>query len=154
MIPLPAAHQVAVSLTIPQSRLKFMSIESVMLPNHLILFPSSPLSLIFPSIRIFFSELALYIRWPKYWSFSFSISPSNEYSELISFRTDWFDLLAVQATLKSPPAPWFESTNSSGLSHVLSELFTTTHPSWMALHGMAYSFIELQALSPQQDCDS
>ena len=117
-------------------------------------FPLPLLSLIFLSIRIFFNELALYIRWPKYWSFSFSISPSNEYSELISFRTDWFDLLAVQATLKSPPAPWFESTNSSGLSHVLSELFTTTHPSWMALHGMAYSFIELQALSPQQDCDS
>ena len=84
------------------SLLKLMSIESVMPSNHLILFcrllllPS-----IFPSIRVFSNQLALCIRWPKYWSFSFSISPSNEYSGLISFRTDWLDLLAVQGTLKS-----------------------------------------------------
>ena len=79
-----------------------MSIESVMPFNHLILCcPPLLLPSIFPSIRIFFKELALHIRWPKYWSFNFSISPSDEYSGLISFRIDWLDLLAVQGTLKS-----------------------------------------------------
>jgi len=79
-----------------------MSIESVMPSNHLILCrPLLPLSSIFPNISVFSNESALYIRWPKYWSFSFSISPSNEYSGLLSFRIDWFDLLAVQGTLKS-----------------------------------------------------
>ena len=79
-----------------------MSIESVMLPNHLILYCSLLLlPSIFPSIKVFSNELTLHIRGPKYWNFSFSISPSNEYSELISFRIDWFDLLAVQRTLKS-----------------------------------------------------
>ena len=90
------------SITNSWSLLKLMSIESVMPSNHLIL--CSPLLLlpsIFPSIRVFSNESFLCIRWPKYWSFSFSISPSNEYSELISFRMDWFDLLAVQGTLKS-----------------------------------------------------
>ena len=90
------------SFTVSQSLLKFTSIESMMPSKHLIL--SRPLLLlpsIFPSIRVFFSELALLIRWPKYWSFSFSLSPSNEYSGLISFRIDWFDLLEVQRTLKS-----------------------------------------------------
>ena len=99
-----AAHQASLIFTISQSllKLKFMSIESVMPSNHLILccrlllLPS-----IFLNIRVFSDELALHIRWPKYWSFSFSISPSNGYSELISFRIDWFDLLAVQGTLKS-----------------------------------------------------
>ena len=92
----------SMSFTISQSLLKLMSIESVMPSNHLILYhlllllPS-----IFPSITVFSSESALHIMWPKYWSFSFSISPSNEYSGLMSFRTDWFDLLAVQGTLKS-----------------------------------------------------
>ena len=80
---------------------KFMSIDSVMLSNHLILCCPLLLSSIFPSIRVFSNELALCIRWPKYCSFSFSISPSNEYSGLIFFRIDWFDLLAVQGTLKS-----------------------------------------------------
>ena len=81
---------------------QFMSIELVMPSNHLILCrPLLLLPLIFPSIRVFSSESALWIRWPKYWSFSFSISPSNEYSGLISFRIDWFDLLSVQGTLKS-----------------------------------------------------
>ena len=88
------------SITSSRSLLKLMSIESVMPPNHLILCrPLLPLPSIFPSIRVFSNELALCIRWPKYWSFS--ISPSNEYSGLISFRMDWFDLLAVQGTLKS-----------------------------------------------------
>ena len=78
-----------------------MSIKSVMSSNHLILCPLQLLSSIFPSIRVFSNESALHIRWPKYWSFSFSISLSNEYSGLISFRTNWYDLLAVQGTLKS-----------------------------------------------------
>ena len=82
--------------------LKLMSIESMMPSNHLILFcPLLLLPSIFPNIRVIFNELAVRIRWPKYWSFGFSISPSNEYSGLISFRIDWFDLLAVQGTLKS-----------------------------------------------------
>ena len=97
-----AACQASLSFTISRSLLKLMSIELVMTSNHLIL--SQPLLLlpsIFPSIRVFSDKSALHIRWPKYWSFSFSISSSNEYSELISFRIDWFDLPAVQQTLKS-----------------------------------------------------
>ena len=94
-------HQASLSFTISQSLLKFMFIESVMLSNHLILYrPLLLLPLVFPSIRVFSSESVPLIRWPKYWSFSFRISPSSEYSELISFRIDWFDL-AVQGTLKS-----------------------------------------------------
>ena len=100
--PWAAAHQASLSFTISYSLLRFMSIESVMLSNHLILCHSLLLlPSIFPSIRIFSSELVLHIRWPKYWSFSISISPSNEYLGLIFFRIDWFDLLAVQRTLKS-----------------------------------------------------
>ena len=96
-----AACQFSLSFTISWILLKLMSIESVMLSNHLILcHPLLLLSSIFPNLRVFSSELVLHIRWPKYWSFSFSISPSNEYSGLISFRMDWFDLLAVQGTLK------------------------------------------------------
>ena len=97
-----AAHQASLSFTISQSLLKLMSTESVMPSNHFILCHSNILlPSIFSSIRVFSNESALHIRWPKYWSFSFSISPSNEYSGLISFRIDWFDLLAVQGTLKS-----------------------------------------------------
>ena len=99
--PWTAAHQASLSFTISQSVLKFMSIESVMPCNHLVLCPLLLLPPIPPSIRVFSSESALHIRWPKYWSFSFSISSSSEYSGLISFRIDWFDLLAVQGTLKS-----------------------------------------------------
>ena len=99
--PWTAAHQALLSITISQSFLKLMPIELMMPSNHLILcHPLLLLPSIFPSIRVFSNELALLIRWPKYWSFSFSISPSNEYSGLISFRTDWFDLLAVQGTLE------------------------------------------------------
>ena len=102
MTPWTAAHQAPLSFTICQSFLKFMSIEFVMLSNHLILCrPLLLLPFIFPSIRVFSSESALHIRWPKHWSFSFSISPSNEYSGLISFKIDWLDILAVQETLKS-----------------------------------------------------
>ena len=100
--PWTATHQASLSITNSQSLPKLMSIESMMPSNHLILchplllFPS-----IFPSIRVFSNESALCIRWPKYWSFSFNISPSNKHSELISFRMDWLDLLAVQGTLNT-----------------------------------------------------
>ena len=100
--PWTAAHQASLSFTIPWSLLKLMSIESVLPSHHLILcHPLLLLPSIFPSIRVFSKESVLHIRWPKYWSFSFSISPSNEYSGLISFRIDWFDVFAVQGTLKS-----------------------------------------------------
>ena len=100
--PWTAACQASLSFTISQGLLKLISIESVMPSNHLILCcPFLLLPSIFPSIRIFSNESALHIRWPRYWSFSLSISPSNEYSGLISFRIDWLDLLAVQGTLKS-----------------------------------------------------
>ena len=102
MTPWSAACQASLSITNSRSLLKLVSIESVMPSNHLILchpllLPSS----IFPSIRVFANGSVLRIRWPKYWSFSFNVSPSNEYSGLISFRMDWLDLLAVQGTLKS-----------------------------------------------------
>ena len=97
-----AACQAPLSFTTSWHLLKLMSVESVMPSNHLILCrPRLLLPSIFPSIRIFSNESVFSIRWPKYWSFSFIISPSNEYSGLISFRNDWFDLLAVQGTLKS-----------------------------------------------------
>ena len=100
--PRTATRQASLSFTIYQSLLKLMSIELVMPSNHLILCCSLLLlPSILPSIRVFSSELTLHIRWPKYWNFSFSVSPSSEYSGLISFRTDWFDFLVVQGTLKS-----------------------------------------------------
>ena len=100
--PRTAACQAPLSLSVSQSLIKLMSIESVMPPSHLVLCRNLLLlPSIFPSIRVFSNELAFHIRWPKYWSFSFSISPSNEYSDLVSFRMDWFDLLSVQGTLKS-----------------------------------------------------
>ena len=102
MTPGTAACQASLSITISQSLLKLMSIESVMPSNHLILcHPLLLLPSIFPSVRVFSNESAVYIRWPKYRCFNFSISPFNEYSGLISFRIDRFDLLAVQGTLKS-----------------------------------------------------
>ena len=102
MTPWTAAHQSSLSITNSQSLPKLMSIELVMQSNHLIL--CHPLLLppsIFPTIRVFSSESVLRIRWPEYWSFSFSINPSNEYSGLISFKIDWFDLLDVQGPLRS-----------------------------------------------------
>ena len=100
--PWTAAHQASLSITNSWSLLKLMSLEIVMPPNHLILHhPLLLLSSIFSSIMVFSNESVLHIRWPKYWSFCFSISPSKEYSGLISFRMDWLDLLAVQETLKS-----------------------------------------------------
>ena len=107
--PWTAAHQAFLSITNSRSLLKFTSIESVTPSNHLILcHPFLLLPSIFPSIRVFSKESALRIRWPKYWSFSFSVSPSNEYSGLISFRIDWFDLLAVQ---EASPTPQFKSSS-------------------------------------------
>ena len=100
--PWTAAHQASLSNTITQSLLKLMSIESVMSLKHLIFcHPLLLLPSIFPSIRVFSNKSVLCIRWPKYWSFSFNISPSNVHPGLISFRMDWLDLLAVQGTLKS-----------------------------------------------------
>ena len=101
MTPWTAASQASLPITNSWSLLKLISIESVMPSNHLIFCHPLLLPSIFPSIRGFSNDSALRIRWPKYWSFSFSISPSNEYSGLISFRMDWLDLLAVQGTLKS-----------------------------------------------------
>ena len=116
-MPWTATEHASLSITNSQSLLKLMPIESVMPSNHLILYHSLlfPPS-IFPSNRVFSNESALHIRWPKYWSFSFNISPSNEHPGLISFRMDWLDLLAVQRTLKSSPTPQFKSINSSALS--------------------------------------
>ena len=102
VIPWTAACQISLSINNSRTLLKLMSIESLMLSNHLTLcHPLLLLPSVFPSIRVFSNESVLRIMWPKYWSFSFSISPSNEYSGLISLRMDWLDLLAVQRTLKS-----------------------------------------------------
>ena len=106
-------------------------IESVMPSNHLILcYPLLLLPSIFPSIRVFSNESALHIGWPKYWSFSFNISPSNEHPGLICFRMDWLDLLAVQGTLKSSPTPQFKSTHFFVLSFLYSPTLTSIHDYW------------------------
>ena len=112
--PRTAARQASLSVTSSRSSLKLMSIESVMPSNQLIL--SRPLLLLpstFPSIRVFSNESTVRIRWPEYWSFSFSISPSNEYSGLISFKMDWLDLLVVQDAQESSPTPQLKSINNS-----------------------------------------
>ena len=116
--------------TVSWSLLKFISFESVILTKHFILY--CPLLLIFPSIiRVFSSELAFCIRWPKYWSFSFSISPSNEYSRLLSFRTDWFDF-AVQRTLKREisPVPQFKDITSLALSFPYGPILISVPDYW------------------------
>ena len=101
--PWTTARQASLTVTISRSLLKLMSVESVMPSNHLILCrPLLLLPSVFPSSRVFSSESALHIRWPNYWSFSFNIGPSSEYSGLISFRIDWLDLLAIQEALESP----------------------------------------------------
>ena len=133
-----AARQASLSITNSRSLLKLMSIELMMPSNHLILCcplflpPSS-----FPSTRVFSNESALHIRWPKYWSFSFNISPSNDHPGLISFRMDWLDLLAVQGTLKSllqhhstKATPPFKSINSSALNFLYSPTPTSIHDYW------------------------
>ena len=129
----PGHHQ------LPELTQKFMSIESVMPSNHLIL--CHPLLLppsIFPSIRVFSNESTLRFRWPKYWSFSFSISPFNEYSGLISFRTDWLDLLAIQETLKS--LLQHHSSKASVLWHSAFFVVQVSHPYMTSLSlGSSYS---------------
>ena len=126
--PWTTACQASLSITNSRSLLKLMSIESVMPSNRLML--CRPLLLppsIFPSIRVFSKELFLHIRWPKYWSFSFSISPSNEYSGLIFFQIDWF---AVQGTLESSPTPQCKSINSLVLNFLYSPTLTSIHDYW------------------------
>ena len=125
--PWTAEHQTSLSITNSWSLLKLMSIKSVMPSNHLIL--CRPLLLatsIFPNIRVFSSESVLYIRWPKYWSFSFNSSPSNEYSGLISFRMDWLDLPVVQGTLKS--LLQHHSSKASILQHSAFFMVQLSHP--------------------------
>ena len=127
MTPWTAARQATLSITNSWSLLKLMSIESVMPPNHLILcHPLLLLPSIFPSIRVFSNELVLCIQWPKYWSFSFSIGTSSEYSGLISFRMDWLDLLAVQGTLKS--LLQYHSSKASILRHSAFFIVQLSHP--------------------------
>ena len=121
-----ATCQASLSITNSQSLLKFMSIELVMPSNHLIICRPLLLPSIFPSIRVFSNESVLCIKWPKYWSFGFSISPSNEYSGLISFRIDWFDLLAVQGTLKSLLQQ--HSSKASILRHSAFIMVQFSHP--------------------------
>ena len=129
--PCTAARQASLSITNSQNLPKLMSIESVMPSSHLILcHPLLLLPPILPRIRVFSNESTLHIRWPKYWSFSFSISPSNEHPGLISFRMDWLDLLAVQGTLKSLLQHQFKSINSSALSFLHSPTLTSIHDYW------------------------
>ena len=135
--PWTAAGQASLSITNSRSLLKLMFIESVMPSSYLILcrpllYPPS----IFPSIRIFSIESVLHIRWPKYWSFSFNINPSNEYSGLISFRMDWLDLLAVQGPLKSllQHHTQFKSINSSTFSLLYSPTLTSIHDYWKSVN--------------------
>ena len=125
-----AACQASLSITNSQSLLKLMSIESVMPLNHLILcHPFLLLPSTFPSIRVFFNESVLHIWWPEYWSFSFSISPSNECSELISFRMDWLELPSRDSQ-ESSLKPQFKSINSLALSLLHSPTLTSTYDYW------------------------
>ena len=124
--PWTAASQSSLYITNSRSLLKLMSIESVMPSHHLILCRPLLLPSIFPSIRVFSNESVLHIRWPKYWSFSFSISLSNEYSGLIFFRMDWLDLLAVQVTLKS--LLQHHSSKASILQHSAFFTIQLSHP--------------------------
>jgi len=125
-IPWTEARQASLSITNSWSLLRFMSIELVMPSNHLILCHPLLLSSVFPKIRVFPSESVLCIRWPKYWSFSFNISPSNEHSGLISFRMDWLDLLAVQGTLKS--LLQHHSSKASIIQHSAFFIVQLSHP--------------------------
>ena len=129
MTPWTAARQASLSITNSQSLPKLMSIESVTPSNHLILCrPLLLLPSIFPSIRVFSNESVLHIRWPKYWRFSFNISPSNEHSGLISFRIDWLDLLAIQGTLIQHPNSKASILWRSALNY--SPTLTSIHDYW------------------------
>ena len=126
--PWTAAHQASLSITNSRSLPKLTSLELVMPSNHLIL--SHPLLLpssVFPSIRVFSNESVLHIRWLKYWSFSYCISSSNEYSGLISFKMDWLDILTPRNSQESSPTPQFKSINSSALSFLYSPTLTSIH---------------------------
>ena len=130
-LPWTTACQASLSITNSRSLSKLMSIELVMSSNHLVLCrPLLLLPSIFPNIRVFSNESALRIRWPKYWSFSLSISPSNEHPGLIFFKMDWLDLLAVHGTLESSPTPQFKSINSSELNFLYSPTRTSIHDYW------------------------
>ena len=131
MTPWTATHQASLSISNSRSLLKLMSIESLMISNDLILcYPLLHLTSNFPNNRVFSAESVLRIRWLKSWSFSFSISPSNEYSGLISFRMNWLDLQAVQQTLESSPIPQLKSINSSVLSFLHSPTLASIHDHW------------------------
>ena len=126
-----AARQASLSITNFRSLLKLISSESVMPSNHLILCsPFLLLPSVFLDMSIFSNQSVLHSRWPKYWSFSFSISPSNEYSGLISFWMNWLDLLVVQGTQESSPTSQFKSINSSTLSFLYSPTLTSIHDYW------------------------
>ena len=126
-----AACQAPQSFTGSWTVFRLMSIESVMLSKQLIIcLPFALLPSIFPSIRVFSNELGLHIRWPKYWSFSFSISPSNEYSGFYFFRIDWFDLFAFQVIQESPIARHFKSVNSLEFSLLYGPTLTSLHDYW------------------------
>ena len=128
MTPWTAAHQASLSITDSQSLPKLMSIQLMMPSNHLIICrPFFILPSTLPRIMVFSDESVLCIRWPNYWTFSFSISPSNEYSRLISFRIDWLDL---QGTQESSPTPQFKSINSLMLSHLYGATLTSIHDYW------------------------
>ena len=129
--PWNAAHQASLSIINSQSSLKFMSIESMMQSSHLILcHPLLLLPSIPPSIRVFSNESALRMRWPKYWSFSFSISASNEHPGLISFKMDWLNLLQSKDSQESSPTPQFKSIDCSALSFLHSPTLTSIHDHW------------------------
>ena len=130
--PWTAACQASLSITNSRSLLRLVATELVMPSSHLILcHPLLLLPSIFPSIRVFSNESFLCIRWPKYWSFSFSISPFNEYSGLISFRMDWLELLhSPRDSQESPPTPQFKSINSLVLNFLYSPTLTSTHDYW------------------------
>ena len=129
--PCTAACQAFLSFTISRSLLNLMSIALMMPSNHLVVCrPLLFMPSIFLNIRVFSSESVLHIRWPKYWSSNFNISLSNEYSELVSFRIDWFDLFAVQGTLESFPAPHFKGNNSSVLSLLYGPTIIPIHDYW------------------------
>ena len=131
MTPWSEACQPSLSITNTQSLPKLMSIESVMPSNHLILcHPLLFLPSVFPGIRVFSNKSVFCIRWAKYWSFSFGISPSKEHPGLISFRMDWLDLLAVQGTLKSLLQHQFKSINSLVLSFLYTPILTFIHDYW------------------------
>ena len=130
VIPLTATHQASLSVSNFQSLLKLMSIKSVMLSNHLILCHPLLLPSIFPSIRVL-NESTLRMKWPKCWSFSFSISPSSEHSELICFRMDWLSIpCSPRDSQESSPTPQFKSINSSALSLLYSPTLTSIHDHW------------------------